>query len=121
MFDGRQPLYPGGPAVERSVTVTWHGNGHPASAFGLYANHLTSSCPTANPADKLDLTISQDADQLYAGTLADFGVRHGTAADALPAHGGSGLFTIAVALDSSADNRYMGCSSTTDLVWIASQ
>lgn len=121
LFDGAEILFPGGPAVTRSVTVTWHGNGRPASAFGLYGDHLVTHCAGVNPAAKLDLTVSQDGVLLYSGTLAGFAAEHGSAPDALPARGDSGRFTIAVALDGSADNRYMGCSSTADLVWIASQ
>jgi hypothetical protein len=126
LFDGSGVLFPGGPAVERSVTVTYHG-GH-ASGFGLYLDQFTSrdgrsqpGCTTADPADKLDLAVSQDGRLLYQGTLSDFHREHGTAPDALPLHGDSGRFTISVAMERSADNTYMGCVSTTDLVWIASQ
>ena len=126
LFDGTGVLFPGGPAVERSVTVTYHG-GH-ASAFGLYLDQFTSrearsqpGCTTADPADKLDLAITQDGRLLYQGTLSSFHREHGTAPDALPLHGDSGRFTISVAMERSADNSYMGCVSTTDLVWIASQ
>ncbi len=120
LFDGSEVLFPGGPAVERSLTVAWHGGG-PAASLGLYANRLSTRCAAVNPAEKLDLTVRQDGSLLYQGTLAGFAQEHGDAPNALVAHGDSGRFTIAVALDRLADNRYMGCSSTADLVWIASQ
>jgi hypothetical protein len=126
LFDGSGLFYPGGPAVERSVTVTWHG-GHP-SAFGLYVDKFSShdarsqpGCTTADPADKLNLLVAQDGNLLYQGTLSSFHREHGTAPDALHLHGHSGRFTISVAMDLSADNAYMGCVSTTDLVWVAAQ
>jgi hypothetical protein len=121
LFDGSTALFPGGPAIERSTTVTWHGNGHPASAFGLYVDNVGTRCAAADPAEKLDLTITQDGRLLYQGTLRQLTASHGAASDALPVHGDRGRFRIAVALDPSADNRYMGCVSTADLVWIASQ
>jgi hypothetical protein len=127
LFDGSGMLFPGGPAVERSLTVTWHGSSHP-SAFGLYFDKFTSrdvrsqpGCTTLDPTDKLDLTVTQDGRLLYQGTLSSFHREHGSAPDALPLHGDSGRFTISVAMEQSADNSYMGCVSTTDLVWIASQ
>lgn len=127
LFDGSATIFPGGPAVERSVTVTWHGSTRPSS-FGLHLDHFSSrdarsqpGCTAADPAAKLDLAVSQDGVLLYAGTLSGFHREHGAAPDALPLRGDSGRFTISVAMDRSADNSYMGCVSTTDLVWIASQ
>ena len=126
LFDGAETLFPGGPAVERSVTVTWHGGR--ASEFALYVDHFTSHdarsqprCAAEDPAGKLDLRVDQDGVLLYQGTLGDFQRAHGTASDGLRLRGDSGRFTIAVALDRSADNAYMGCVSSADLVWIASQ
>lgn len=127
LFDGRQLLYPGGPAVERSLSVTWHGS-RPAGRLGLYVNNFSSrslrsqaGCTATDPASMLDLRVTQDGRPLYDGTLSDFAQNHGSAPDALPGRGESGRFTIAVALDEAADNGYMGCVSTADLVWIASQ
>jgi hypothetical protein len=127
LFDGSASLFPGGPAIERSLTVTWHGNGHAASAFGLYVGNFTShngrsaACAAADPAARLDLSVSQDGTLLYTGTLSEFARDHGSAPNALLAHGDSGRFSIAVSLDRAADNTYMGCVSTADLVWTASQ
>jgi hypothetical protein len=126
LFDGSGLFFPGGPAVQRSVTVTWHG-GHP-STFGLYLDNFTRhdarsqpGCTAADPTDKLNLVVAQDGSVLYQGTLSSFQREHGTAPDALRLRGSSGRFTISVAMDLSANNAYMGCVSTTDLVWIASQ
>ena len=128
LFDGSAGLFPGGPAIERSLTVTWHGNGHAASAFGLFVDNFTShdarsqaGCTAADPAARLDLSVSQDGTVLYAGTLSEFARDHGSAPHALPAQRDSGRFSIAVSLDRAADNSYMGCVSTADLVWTASQ
>lgn len=128
LFDGSGILFPGGPAVERSLTVTWHGNGHAASALGLYVANFTShdprsqpGCTAADPADRLDLSVSQDGTLLYTGSLSDLARDHGSATDTLLARGDSGLFKIAVSLDRAAGNGYMGCVSTADLVWTASQ
>jgi len=128
LFDGSEVLFPGGPAAVRSVTVTWHGGGRPASVLGLFVDNFSShnarsqpACTAPDPASRLDLSISQDGRLLYLGTLAGFASEHGTAPGALQAQGDSGRFTIAVALDRMADNSYMGCVSTGDLVWTASQ
>jgi hypothetical protein len=127
LFGGSATIFPGGPAVERSATVTWHGGSHPSS-FGLYLDRFSGrdarsqpGCTAADPADKLDLAVSQDGVLLYQGTLSSFNRDHGTAPDALKLRGDSGRFTISVALERSADNSYMGCVSAADLVWIASQ
>jgi hypothetical protein len=126
LFDGSELLFPGGAPVAREVDVTWHG-GH-ATSLGLYVDNFSSrdarsqpACTAADPADRLDLAVSQDGTLLYEGTLARFARDHGTAAGALDAHGDSGRFRIAVALDRAAGNSYMGCVSTAGLVWIASQ
>jgi hypothetical protein len=128
LFDGSARLFPGGPAIERSVTVTWHGNGHAASAFNLYLGNFAShdarsqpGCTAPDPAARLDLSVSQDGTLLYEGTLAGFARDHGSALTALPVNGDGGRFSIAVALDRAADNSYMGCVSTADLVWTATQ
>jgi len=127
LFDGRQLLFPGGPAAERSVAVAWNGS-RPAAALGLYVDNFSSrnsrsqaGCTAPDPASRLDLTVTQDGRAIYEGTLSDFAQNHGSATTALRARGESGRFTIAVSLDSAADNSYMGCVSTADLVWIASQ
>ena len=128
LFDGSDILFPGGPAAQRTVTVTWHGGGRPASFLGLFVGNFSSrsassrpGCTAPDPASRLDLSISQDSRPLYLGTLSAFARDHGSAPSALPAAGDSGRFTIAVALDANADNSYMGCVSSADLVWTASQ
>lgn len=128
LFDGRDILFPGGPAAQRAVTVTWHGGGRPASFLGLFVNNFSSrnarsqpACTAPDPASRLDLSIKEDSRLLYQGTLAAFARDHGSAPSALQAAGDSGRFTIAVGLDEIADNSYMGCVSTADLVWTASQ
>ena len=126
LFDGTESLLPGGPPIARSVTVTWQG-ARP-SVFGLYVDRFLSRdprsqpiCTAADPAGKLILRVDQDGTPLYQGTLSDFQRDHGSASDALHLLGDSGRFTISIALDRSADNAYMGCVASADLVWIASQ
>jgi hypothetical protein len=139
LFHGGAPLYPGGPAQTASVTIGYHA-GTATSAFGVYlpifASRASASapmCSAADPASKLDLLITQGAHTVYQGTLADFALAHHDPASMLHlagGHDGSGAidrwangdqsnFTIAVTLDSTAGNPYMGCVSSADIAWLA--
>ncbi|HVC78141.1 MAG TPA: hypothetical protein VND96_16645 [Candidatus Micrarchaeaceae archaeon] len=136
LFGGGQPMAPGGPAVSRQVTLTFKGS-QSSTAAGLYFKNFSSRsnssdpiCTAADPASKFNFTVSAEGQVLYQGTLADFAASHSDPASrlALPGHSGSAdrwapgdsvTITLAVKLDRSADNQYMGCSTNADFVWFA--
>lgn len=136
LFDSSQPLWPGGPAQSRSLTLTYLGS-KPSSAAGLYLAHYgfwaASSgplCSAADPGAGFDFAVSANGMTLYRGTLADFAANHSDPASrlALPGRAGqpdrwspgdSETVTLSVALDRAAGNQFMTCSATTDFVWYA--
>lgn len=131
LFDGASPLTPGGPAQVRQVRITYAGD-RPAHTVGFYVAGFQSRsprslpvCTAADPADRLDVTISEGGRSLYDGTLAGLAAAHGDAPGLLALPGrwaGEGhTYTIAVRLDQAAGNPYLGCASTADFVWFADQ
>lgn len=138
LFPAAGPMTPGGPALSRTVTLTYSGSAASTEA-GLYLQGFQSrtaasalTCTAADPASKLDLTISQGGRTLYQGSLSDFAAAHSDPADRFALAGTSGRpdswnpgdkvdASLAVGLDQSAGNEYMGCTSTTDFIWFAEQ
>jgi len=136
LFAAAGPMAPGGPALSRTVTLTYSGSAASTEA-GLYLQGFQSrtagsaaTCTAADPASRLDLTVSEGGQTLYQGTLSDFAAEHSDPAGRLALTGAAGRpdtfnpgdrvnVTLAIGLDRSAGNEYMGCSSTTNFVWIA--
>lgn len=136
LFGADQTLAPGGPAVSRQLDLTFNGS-KSSTAAGLYFNNFSSRgsasdpiCTAPDPASKFDFTVSAEGQVLYRGTLAGFAASHHDPASrlALPGRSGSAdhwapgdsvTITLAVELDRSADNQYMGCTTGTDFVWFA--
>ena len=129
LFHGGPPLWPGGPAEVASVTLGYHGGA--SSRFGVYLAHFVSrdrrssaTCQADDPAARLTLTILDSSGRsLYSGHLSDFAAAHHDAPSLfrLPAlrDGQEVTYTLTVALDAAADNAYMGCSTATDIAWLA--
>ncbi len=127
LFDGSQPLSPGGPANAMRVRISYQG-GKPAAALGVYVANFTARtpgsaaiCTAPDPTDKLNVRLAQGSTVVYDGTLSELAREHAGPAGSLQLRPQSSTFTIAVSLDPTAGNSYMGCVSTADLVWIASQ
>ena len=85
------------------------------------------TCSAADPGSKLDFEVTVAGRVLYMGSLAGFAATYSGSARQLPIPGRSGGWargdqvrvTLAVRLDASADNSYMGCTTDTDFVWLA--
>jgi hypothetical protein len=132
LFDGTSPLFPGGPAQVKQVRIAYSGD-RPAHSLGLYLDHFASRAPAsqamcraADPADALDIRVAEGDQVLYEGPLSDLATVHGAPQSMLdlpgPWSGGQPhTFSISVVLDGAAGNAYMGCVSTADFVWLASQ
>ncbi|HVD02241.1 MAG TPA: hypothetical protein VNG93_14050 [Candidatus Dormibacteraeota bacterium] len=136
LFAGAGVMAPGGPAEVRQAVLTYNGSA-PSTATGLYLEHFASRgaasapvCTAADPASKFDFTVSADGQVLYQGNLASFAAAHSDPSTRLSLPGGSGRLdhwapgdtvavTLAVSLDRSADNAYMGCSTDTQFTWFA--
>ena len=130
LFDGSQVLYPGSPAQTRTTTLTFTGSAT-AGVVGLFAQNYQSRGPAAlslctapDPGQGYTLTVSSEGTQVYLGTLADFVAGHGGGQDvlALPGSwksGSSHAVTMTISMPKSDGNEYMGCSPTTDFVWLA--
>ena len=132
LFDGTSPLYPGGPAQVRQVRIAYSG-GRPVAALGLYTAHFVNRapqsqpyCQAADPASMLDVSVAEGLNTLYSGTLDGLAQSHGSAPAMLRLPGpwtsqDAHTYTIAVSLEPAAGNPYMGCASTADFVWLATQ
>jgi hypothetical protein len=130
LFDGSQVLYPGSPAQVRTTTLTFSGSAT-AGVVGLFAQNYQSRgpatlalCTAPSPGRGYDLAIASDGALVYAGTLADFAATHAASQDALALPGSwkSGTahaVTLSVSMPKTDGNEYMGCSPTTDFVWLA--
>jgi len=136
LFAGASALAPGGAALISDAIVTFTGQ-RASRAAGLYFSSFASrgrasqpTCTAADPAAKFDFTVSEDDALLYQGTLADFAAAHRDPASRLPLAGRGGVFdrwapgdtmtvSLAVALDRSADNSLMGCTTDTRFAWFA--
>ena len=138
LFTAAGPMVPGGPALSRTVTLAYSGSAASTEA-GLYLQGFQSrtadsaaTCSAADPASKLDLTISEGGSTLYQGSLSDFAAAHSDPAGRFALAGATGRpdtfnpgdrvdVSLAIGLDRSAGNEFMGCLSTTDFVWFAEQ
>ena len=133
LFAGGGPMAPGGPAEVRTAVLTLNG-GSASTTVGLYFQGFASRgpasdriCSATDPASKFDFTVTAGGRVLYEGTLADFAATHLSPPTELLIPGRSDRWargetmpvTLAVKLDRSADNSYMGCASDTEFVWLA--
>jgi hypothetical protein len=138
---------PGAADVSNTATITYTGS-ISTSDFRLYGAGYTSKgagsssfCTAANPGSKVDLQVVVGGVIIYPtsgsgyGTLDGFATTYTSPASGLQlkggtngsgtagvwANGNSGVYTINLHLDSTADNTYQGCQSQSDLVWYATQ
>lgn len=133
LFANGRAMAPGGPAQVREVALTLNGGGN-ATEVGLYLQGFVSRgpasdriCSAADPASKFDFEVTVAGRMLYTGSLADFAAAHSAPMTQLPipargsgwAPGDTVRVTLAVRLDASADNSYMGCITDTEFVWLA--
>ena len=129
---GDPPLYPGGPALSRDVALSYHGP--TATMLVLYVSGFVArmpasaaSCTARNPGRLLQLSIEQEGESRYIGSLEDFATRHGDASVALPLvpprrsgwyDGDRTAVTLEVRLATDADNSFMGCLTGADINWL---
>jgi len=130
---GDGPLYPGGPALVREVTLRYVGP--TVGSIGLYLGNFSSrattsaaTCVADDPARMLQLEVRQAGQLRYAGTISGFAAAHGLPEHAMqlepPVASGwpsesAATMVIAVRLDQDAGNAFMGCVTAADLDWIA--
>ena len=133
LFANGDAMAPGGPAEVRAVALTLTGGGN-HTEVGLHLQNFLSrgpasddTCSAADPGSKFDFEVTVAGRVLYTGSLAGFAATYSGSARQLPIPGRSGGWargdqvrvTLAVRLDASADNSYMGCTTDTDFVWLA--
>jgi hypothetical protein len=136
LFAGSAPLAPGGPAAIRQAILTFTGS-HASSSAGLFLGGFTSRgaasnplCTASDPGSKFDFTVAAGGKVLYRGTLTGFAAAHSDPATRLQLPGAAGLadrwapgdtvtVELAMTLDQSADNSFMGCTTDAVFTWFA--
>lgn len=125
---GASPLYPGGPASTATVRLRYQGG--QAAIVSLVArqrdfaaripSHL---CSASDPEQKFLVALATDGGFSYVTQLSDFEsdgvVVLGQAKAGAWSPGESHLVRLAISLDRSADNSYMGCTADVAFAWSA--